>query len=51
MYEGKGRERIRKAQKERKGESETRPKLGLLINYSNEVAQNKNSDPLRCKIP
>ena len=39
IYEGKGRGKIRKANRERKGESETRPNPGLPKNYSNEVTQ------------
>ena len=47
ICEGKRRGRIRKAQSERKGESETRLKLPK--HYSNKGVKNKNCVPLRCK--
>ena len=40
IYEGKGRRKIRKAYRERKGECETSPKSGLPKNYSNKGTQN-----------
>ena len=49
IYKRKGRGRIRKVHRERKGESETRPNTGLPKNYSNKENQNKKSVPLRCK--